>query len=363
MLNSLLRKTYKIHKWLGLISGLVLLVIAVSGSVLVFREEIDHAQLQPPLVKFSPSNINIDKSIKKLADNYPGAEIRLTNVTPKENESLQFSIRKESKRLTVFTHPETAAILKTFDTNSTLVVWMLNLHYNLHSGQIGKVIVLITGVLFVLSIISGFIIYRKSIGKVLSFNAKVNNKNSQTLSSSLHRIVGVWSLFLNFILAVTGVIISFTIVSTGLKKKEHKADHLKQTVINCNIDSVLTSIRSQYTDFQPNYIRIPAGSETIQVGGSVPDDFFLYFPFSNQIKVELASGKVKGKLELIAQKSFGEKFNAIIKPLHFGEYGGFIVKIIYCLTGLSVPLLSITGFMMYFIKRRKASLKSIPVIS
>jgi uncharacterized iron-regulated membrane protein len=48
------------------------------------------------------------------------------------------------------------------------------------------------------------VVYRKFIWKVLTFRVKVNRKNWRTISSDLHRIVGVWSLALNVIVFFTG---------------------------------------------------------------------------------------------------------------------------------------------------------------
>ncbi|UKJ09112.1 PepSY-associated TM helix domain-containing protein [Solitalea lacus] len=362
MSNILLRKTYKIHKWVGLISGLLLLIIALSGSILVFREDINKIQLQPPVVSYTQEKLSLGKSIRTIAARYPDAEIRLVNATPNESESLQFSVRKSKTRLTVYTHPVTGVVLKTIDANSTLVVWMLNLHYNLHAGLTGKTIVLVTGILFLLSIITGFIIYRKSIWKVLSFNVKVNGKNKRSLSSSLHRTIGVWSLLLNFILALTGIIISFSVVSTGFKKKDKKSHSHIPLHINCNIDSTITKIKAEHQYYTPNLIRIQAGSQTMQIGGSLPDDFPLYFPFVNRIKVDLNTGKVIGKFERMTEKSVGEKFNELVKPLHFGEYGGLAIKFFYCLAGLSIPFLSITGFALWMLKRRQPQ-KTKPILA
>ncbi|AFD06294.1 PepSY-associated TM helix domain-containing protein [Solitalea canadensis] len=355
--RAVTKNIFKIHQLAGLISGLVLLIIGLSGSVLVFREEIDRAQLQPPIVHYNPAQLNIDTSFKKLRKEYQGAEIRLTNVTPKENESLCFSIRTPKERLGIYTHPVTGEILKRINSNNTIIVWMLNLHYNLHAGQTGKVVVLITGILFILSIITGFVIYRKSILKVLQFKSRINRKNKQTLSSSLHRTIGVWSLLLNLILAVTGVLISYSIAFPSAKKKTKKEIASKEITINITVDEVLASIKDQYPNYQPNFIRVPSGSKTMQIGGSLPGDFFLYSHYANKIQVELASGKMD-KLNSIATKPFGDKFNEIIKPLHFGEYGGLPIKILYCFAGLSIPLLSITGFLLWTIRMKKAPKKS-----
>ncbi|MOA35753.1 hypothetical protein D3C78_1572280 [compost metagenome] len=63
-------------------------------------------------------------------------------------------------------------------------------------------------------------------------------------------------------------------------------------------------------------------------------------------------------MSLVASKSTGDKFNEILKPLHFGEYGGLPIKLLYCFAGLSIPLLSITGFLLWVLKKKKALKKS-----
>lgn len=357
MSGKLTKNLFKIHKLTGLISGLVLFIIGLSGSVLVFREEIDKAQLQPPVVQYVTEQLNTDTSFRNLIKAFPGAEIRLMNATPEKDASLCFSVRKAKQRLTIYTHPVTGEVLKKLNSNNTVVVWLLNLHYNLHAGQTGKIIVLLIGILFILSIITGFVIYRKSIVKVLSFNVGINKKNKRTLSSSLHRTVGVWSLLLNLILAVTGVIISYTIAFPSAKKKPQRNSDPQEITIGFNVDRTLNELRNKYKGFQPNFIRIPAGSKTMSIGGSLPGDFFLYAHYANKVQVDLATGKAD-ELSTVATKSAGDKFNEILKPLHFGEYGGLPIKLLYCFAGLSIPLLSITGFLLWALKKKRALKKS-----
>lgn len=68
------RKFFAIHRISGLIAGLLLLAISLSGSVLVFSEEIDR-QLNPALLTVIPEkeHASLDIIYKKAASIFPGS--------------------------------------------------------------------------------------------------------------------------------------------------------------------------------------------------------------------------------------------------------------------------------------------------
>lgn len=69
-----MRKTlFKIHSWVALIAIIPLIVISITGSVLVFKSEID-GLLMPNshfVVKALPERLPIDKLIAKTERTYP----------------------------------------------------------------------------------------------------------------------------------------------------------------------------------------------------------------------------------------------------------------------------------------------------
>jgi uncharacterized iron-regulated membrane protein len=70
---------------------------------------------------------------------------------------------------------------------------------------VGELLVALLGVVLMLSMATGAVVYRKHLVPVLLFRQKINWKNTRSAASGLHRVVGVWALLFNFAVAGSGV--------------------------------------------------------------------------------------------------------------------------------------------------------------
>lgn len=343
------KKILQIHSWLGLISGLFILIMGVTGSILVFHKEIDYQIEKEYLFVNINDEINIDKAIITVQNKYKNWDTRITSFNAK-NEAIVFDLRKDNntKRKKLFIHPTNGKIIKDIDANTHFTRWLLKLHYSLHLETVGKIIILIIGFLFFLSLITGLILYRKSIVKVLSFKVKLKRKNRRSFFSSIHRIVGVWSLLLNFLLVITGILMSYSVTVNAFKKPKE----ISHSIINISINQTLKNIKENHPTFYPEYIKLPTQENLpITIYGNFNDDFFLWSKYYNRIKIDNKKG---GEITIIKNRdsSISNKFNSMIHNLHFGNYGGILVKILYSFIGISAPALSITGFCIWYYRKK-----------
>jgi uncharacterized iron-regulated membrane protein len=83
--------------------------------------------------------------------------------------------------------------------------------------------------------------------------------------------------------------------------------------------------------------------------GSVPGNPLLS-PYGNQVTFDAVTGSVREVYDLRRQ-SFLTRLDSASGPLHFGYYGGILVKILYALLGLTPAFLSLTGALLWW--RRK----------
>ena len=132
-------------------------------------------------------------------------------------------------------------------------------------------------------------------------------------------------------------------------------------MVTTPIQEVLDELKDSHPDFTPTYISLPASQEgKISVFGLYDDDPFYYSEFYNSFTADFRSGEIIASAK-IQEADLGTKLKSTLIPLHFGNFGGIWTKILYCLTGLSGPLLSITGFIIWQkgnrTKRRKKRTK------
>lgn len=342
-----------IHKWAGLFSGLFLLLIAFSGTILVFHKEIDQWQFEKYLeVSENTGKINLDRAIQTAWKRWPEREVRVRHFNwENPAKAIELDVRKGQERHLLFVHPSSGRLLKEVSADDSISRWLLKFHYSLHAGTPGIIFVTITGLLFIVAIVTGIMVYRKGIIKVFSGRDKIITKNKYALFSSLHRVVGVWALIFNLMMAVTGFLLALTISSSRLQSGGTQPVQY-ETTIKTNLNKGVAKLRQEYPDFYPDYLRMPpTPDKPARVYGYSTSSGKIWGRYANSAKIDVKTGEIIS-LTYARDLPFASKFNALVISLHFGSYGGWVVKIIYVLLGLSPSLLSITGFWLWWKKRK-----------
>lgn len=332
-------------------TGIFLFISSITGSVLVFHHDIDHAQFASLSTLAAPApDLSIDNSFARIRQTFPESDIRIPALPEDPEQALKYEIRTDGTRQWIFVHPETGKTVATVArADKRLVHVLLDLHYNLLSGTPGKIAVLLGGLSLIVLSITGFLLYRKSILKVLSFRQRVSFKSRRSFFSSLHRVIGVWSLIFNLFISVTGTWIAFTIVQSALAPISAGTSE-RPSSATVSVDGALEQVRERYPEFEINYLRFAGG--TLSVLGRLKSDPVYYGATSSNLQVDLGSGEVKG-VNFVAEKPWQERMLLVFKPLHFGDYAGLPVKILYCFFGMMPGLLSVSGFLIWKLRNHK----------
>lgn len=346
------KRTFSIHHLVGLPAGIFLLIASITGSFLVFHNEIDHLQFEKLSVLEKPAaELKLDSSLKEIMEMHPGADIRVPDYPDEPGQSLKYEIREGKTRKWIFVHPETGELLGTINrADQRLVHIVLDLHYNLLAGTVGKIIVLFGGLALIVLSVTGFMLYRKSLFKVLSFRQRISFKSSRSFFSGLHRIVGVWSLVFNMLISITGTWIAYTIVESALSSRDASTAPpvLPGAIL---ADAALKEIRTAYPAFDINYLLFPktAGGKLTVLGSHKTNPVF-YGRTSDRIEVNLSTGKIE-KLSFLKDAPWHQRVIKMFKPLHFGDFAGPGVKILYSFFGILPGILAISGFVIWRTRR------------
>ncbi|WP_335967117.1 PepSY-associated TM helix domain-containing protein [Galbibacter sp. PAP.153] len=341
------RVLLKYHSVFGIIAGIFLCILGITGSILIFNEDFDSKTFKEYKVDASSDVLHLDLAIANIQQEFPKWNTRIIHF--KKGETIVFNIRRPDARRLVFVHPETGNIIGNIDENALFTKWLLKLHYSLHSGLIGRFLVLFAGICFLLSILTGIVLYRKVIIKTLLFKTKVKTANKRSFYSAMHRYVGVWALILNLILVITGIFLAYKVVQSGMVKAKTPAPPL----VTASLEKSLKNIQDNTPDFNATYIRLPSTKEgTITVNGTFANDPFFYSQYYNKIQLDYATGAIE-QIVKTKEQPLVYKLNSMILPLHFGQYAGIFGKILYAFIGLSGPFLSITGYFIWYIRRKQ----------
>lgn len=350
------KKVFPVHHWIGLIAGILLLISSITGSVLVFHHDIDHISFWTETRLDQPADkLIIDNSFHRIRQSHSDYDIRVPNFPEKPDQALKYELRKSEARKWIFVHPETGETLAQVErADERLVHVLLELHYMLLSGTVGKVLVLFLGTALMVLSITGFMLYRKSIFKVLTFRQGISLKSKRSFFSSIHRIVGVWGLVFNFFISITGSYIAFTIVQAALSSDGGL--RIESPPVPASIDAILEQVKEEYPAFNIHYLLFPKtrdGKFTI-LGRLESDPAFYGRNYSN-IQADIRTGKVVST-GFLRDMPWHRRAITILKPLHFGDYAGLGIKVLYCLFGLMPGILSISGFLIWRIRPVKGPL-------
>src|SRR5262245_25586605 len=139
--SILLRRVlFQIHLWTGIGAGLYIVVVCVTGSALVFREEINQS-LHPDLYDVSKAEgqASIPDVIRSVKSAYPSDAVAgVYSPTPRRAAFLVYVYRNQ-KYVTVVADPSTGKVLGELPETGFLR-WLQDLHFNLLAGSTGRMV-------------------------------------------------------------------------------------------------------------------------------------------------------------------------------------------------------------------------------
>ncbi|MGD8327141.1 MAG: PepSY-associated TM helix domain-containing protein, partial [Sphingomonadales bacterium] len=372
------RRLYDLHSWSGVIFGLFIFIVSISGSFALFHEEVlswedparrlPKAEFPAPLHNKFENWVSLNaegKSIDFLKLSYPDS------VTPYYEALL---ITKDDAgdvmRLEQRWNAETAENIPR--RGAGVSDWIWNFHRDLmwpdqFGGRtMGLALVGVAGVVLLLSIISGVLIHRKIFSQI--FTLRVHR--SQALKwNDAHKVFGIWGLPFYAMVAFTGsvlgiVIILAPIVATLSFKGDQQAVYdavFGEKLAPAGVESPMFSL-DRIASFSHPESRMPIAHVVIENWGDVTARYELQFPADKEMAL-LDAYKISGvtgervAYPLLDTPSNASRFVNAVAPLHYGSYGGLALKLLYFLLGLSLAIISALGVLMWIDRRRNGGKK------
>ena len=347
---------FAIHSIAGLFSGIFILLLSLSGALLVFHDELDHLQYPSVVTENDAKRLSIDNSYKHLQEAFPHAQISNCDIPEARDQPFRYTIYDSSyqtgtKSLQVFLHPQTGKVLKTRGSkeyNKNIMNWIAGLHTSFHLKKKGEWLLGFFGLVFLLSVITGIILFRKNLWAAITFRKKVFKKGN------FHQLIGTYALLFNLMIAFTGFWMQRYVFKKEFYKSYDYTPVLKPSpALFFSMDSAIGKLHRQYPDFTGYVIYFAQSKKgkTALYGNRKSNSFIHSKKFADMIALD-STGNV-ASTRFVNEISSADRYDIISSQIHFGKYGGLPVKIIYFLFGLASSALSITGFLLW--KRRKNS--------
>ncbi|MGI2902636.1 PepSY-associated TM helix domain-containing protein [Tolypothrix sp. VBCCA 56010] len=369
--------TFYLHRYIGLIVGLVLIIIGLTGSLLVFEKEINQFLLSQQFGQVIPQEqrIKVETVLETVKTAYASQpDLKLLGINTLGDAHTPYRVflqSTEKKRTEVFVNPYTGAIMGARLWDNTLIGLTLKLHYQLLAGKIGEIIVGIIGFLFFILSITGILLWSGWRKLISGFKIKCNT-HIKSVNFYIHKVAGiVTGVFLTAI-AFTGFCWNFYDQTKPLiyaaTLTPIPPDPVSQVIVG-KLPRGLTEILQKADAALPGavttYIRLPQTPEGVfRIGKKLPQETNEYG--YSQVYLDQYTGEVV-QLKNGLEASRADQVLNSFAPVHYGTFWGLPTRILYVFVGLAPLVLFITGFVMWWYrykgKRRQQTMEMVEPVS
>lgn len=327
-----------LHGFIGILGGLLLVVMGLTGSSIVFHQEIDRA-LNPQLMQVTPQGkrVEIDAFMAAAQAHIPSGRLESIQIPQTPDETYRISVKTETKtEHEIFVNPYTGKVLGDRQYNLTPVGFVYALHHDLFAGKFGLYLVGISGLILILQAATGLILWTGWRKLASGFHIRWQ-ASLPLLSFDLHNVGGaVFNIFL-LITGFTGVVIVGAHILLDPGAEAAKVPPPFQSTIS--LSEMLRKADAAMPEGVTTAIAFP-DEKTLVVTKKLPQDHPRFY-FSS-VTVDGATGKTL-EVSKMAEPPPMWKFLIPVAELHFGTFGGLPTRIFYLLIGLMPTVLFMTG--------------------
>lgn len=371
-----------LHLWLGLISGLVVFIVATTGCIFVFQKEISELIYRQQLFIEPPAKGNTLAlteliPIAKKALQSPSVSVT-TFKDPKRAWEFMYFKGGDPDAVTFFgtvdayksayLNPYTGEVTGVFDYEKEFFVIIKYLHWSLLLNTVyGQPIVAYSTLIFVLLLISGMVLWWPKNLKKANFNKsfKINWKAKfKRLNYDLHNVPGFYAMLITLILALTGMVWGmewfrntvYVIAAQSLEapKQENFSSDSTAVALKKPLDIAFLAARQQFPDSK----RIGISEVDKGAGNSAVIYAYGYRGEENYYDVDVIQlDQFTGKLlsrQNFKDKNNGEKLIQMNYDIHVGVVLGLPGKILAFIGSFIAASLPITGLIIWLGRKKKA---------
>jgi len=358
------------HLWLGLASGIVVLILGLTGCALVFEQELKGFS-SPWLQADNPKALEtallpsvLYRSVEKAL---PGMEIESVWYYGK-NRTAQFNIHGSDS--TVYVNPYTAEVVAIAHSEDLFQFFKDGHYYLWMPEKIGHQVVGWGTFIFFFLLISGLILWWpkkwNKKGKQQAFTIKTTAKFKR-VNYDLHNVLGFYSVILALLLAFTGLMMSFSWFNNSVYRiaggqVKPRITALSDTVAN----PVKLTPQKMLSQVDKAYLM-----GIHQIGEHHTDEVILHFPEKPSDPIYVCTDMYKGSwrdvyLDQNTLKQLPGSSNRLRDEdlaswirrsnygLHVGAIGGLTTKVLFFIASLICASLPVTGFYIWWAKKKKA---------
>ncbi len=368
MTTSSIRAWYLVHKWTSLVCTLFLLMLCVTGLPLIFSDEIDRLsggslQYGMPGIGSSsnaPGLLPLDMMMAKALAARPG-EVPLFMAFDNDQPSMTITTGPRpdapGAEMTIQVFDRSTGRLLGQEDESGVMHFLLQLHTDMFLGLPGMLFLGAMGLLFTAALVSGVVLYAPFMRK-LAFGTLRTSRSTRLKWLDYHNLLGIVALAWMTVVGLTGVINTLenpinTMWQRGelaAMTREYAGKSALPPARYGSLDKAMAEARKALPGNNPQFIGFPGGRF------SSKHHYAVFFqgdtPLTERLLTPALIDAETGAFTTARSMPWYNKALSLSRPLHFGDYGGLLLKILWAVLDLFTIVILVTGLYLWLGKRR-----------
>ena len=363
MKATTIRRWSQVHTWTSLICTLFLLMLALTGLPLIFHHELEHLLGEAPELREMPADaphLSLQQQVEAAERHRPGEVVQYFGFEDDEPNGVvaitaATAGTEPNSSHTFMLDARSGEAVEMPAANGGILMVILRLHVDMFAGLPGKLLLAFMGVLFVVAIISGVVLYAP-IMRRLKFAEVRHEKSTRTRWLDLHNLIGIVTLTWALVVGVTGVISACADLLISAWRTEALAAMVAPyrdappLTERAPVNQVLTIAAQATPGMQPDFIAFPGtrfSSEhhySVFMKGNTHLTAHLWTP----VLIDARSLEVTA----IGQRPWYMDALSMSQPLHFGDYGGMPMKVLWAVLDVLTIIVLGSGLYLWWVRRR-----------
>lgn len=344
-------RLFALHAWLGLNVGLWLFVVCLSGALAVFAGEIEW--LTEPALRIEPrGSVRWQETYEALRHEYPNYQVH--TMTRGEGTVLDsqawiaYMTAPDGRYGVTRIDPYAARVVRPF-TTIYLRQFLDQLHYYLYwpPAFIGVYLVTSLAVPLLFSLVTGLLLQRRWWKHL--FQLRIGSARRLSWSSA-HKFVGLWTLVFGVLIGVTGVwyLVEEAVVPVEIAYPDAPPvppDRLAAhgpAPATLSLQTYISAAERVFPELEPTQVDLPASADgSVSVKGPAAGRL-LVRDRANAVFLDPFDASVVS-IRRSNEATWLTWWVDAADPLHFGFWGGLATKVLWCVLGLCLPFLVLSG--------------------
>ena len=356
-----------VHKWSSLVCTVFMLLLCLTGLPLIFHHEIGvltGTDVAAPAMPADTPRISLDKVIEVARAEQPGRVVQYLSQDA-DDENIWFATMTPTPAPTddyrsVAIDARSGAVLAQPRFDQGFMWLMFKLHTDVFAGQPGMLFLGGMGLLLLVAIVSGVVLYAPFMRKLEFGTVRRAPQRNRIKWLDLHNLLGIVTLTWLFVVGATGMINTWA----DLLIKYWQYDQLTAVLAPYQGKPVVpvTERASLQRSFEVAEARVPdTRISFIAFPGTAYSSphhhtFFMRGkePFTARLLKPVMVDAKSAEITAAPQLPWYVTALLISQPLHFGDYGGMAMKIVWALLDIASILVLGSGLYLWLRKGQAA---------